>query len=187
MILLHRHYCSSYSIEGSNIDGHSHLNCLSLIKECPTPLKIFQDGEDLLLELGIISREPQTISPQHQMTCPLSPLWSAQRSSPARKSPPNTWRDCNLTPPLLYWGIAPISHMPRMDPLCWQWWNDHYYSCLRYISSVTFWQVYCFDDLLDVYRLALGSDLQSHRLILNPHGEPCLPYACYWWTSDGTT
>lgn len=35
----------------------------------------FQDGEDLLLELGIISRDPPTSSPRCQMTRPLSPLW----------------------------------------------------------------------------------------------------------------
>lgn len=50
----------------------------------------FQDGKDLLLDLGIITRGSQAPSPQHQAGRPLSPLGQDRKNTQARKSPQNT-------------------------------------------------------------------------------------------------
>lgn len=52
----------------------------------------YQEGEELLLQLGIITTEPQTSSSQGQgqSNRPVSPIWSTQRSRAAKKKQPAT-------------------------------------------------------------------------------------------------
>lgn len=107
MILLHRpfingkktwrHCCSNNSIDESNTDGRSRLDGLSLIRANPTPSPLSKMEKICCWSWASFPRNPQTSSPQRQMTCPLSPLWSAQRSQPARRVPTQHLKE--LPPP----------------------------------------------------------------------------------------
>lgn len=78
----------------------------------------FQDGEDLLLELGIISQDFQASSPSHQANRPLSPLWQDRKTASVRRSSPITWTWIDPTSPWLGFDVICLIRLTDNS-----WWH----------------------------------------------------------------